>query len=123
MHRTRNAWIISLTAVSLGTAAAAASGAAFPAGKYHSGNMVIDFGADGRFHVVESGKAIVDGTYQTDGGKVTLTDVSGPEACTGDEASGTYGWRVDGTALTLTKANDPCDVRASDLTRHPLEKQ
>jgi hypothetical protein len=123
MHYARSASFTWMVACSLSMAAGSAIAAAFPAGKYGAGGMSIEFGANGRFHVTEGGQSIVEGTYKADGDKLTLTDVSGPQACAGKAASGTYYWRLDHSALTLTKADDPCEDRASDLSGHTMQKQ
>lgn len=123
MNIVRKILTSSLAGASLTIAATCSSAAAFPTGAYEAGGMVLNFGGDGRIHVLQGGKSVVEGTYKIAGDKLTLTDVSGTFACPKDEASGTYIWQIDKSALTLTKVDDPCDDRASDITGHPWQKQ
>jgi hypothetical protein len=122
MIATRKISISSVAGASLTMAATWCVAAAFPTGAYEAGGTVIDFGSDGRVHVLRGGKSVVEGTYKVTGDKLTLTDVSGSFACPKDKASGTYTWHVKESALTLTKVDDPCDDRSSDITGHPWQK-
>jgi hypothetical protein len=122
MITTRKISISSVAGASLTMAATWCVAAAFPTGAYEAGGTVIDFGSDGRVHVLQGGKSVVEGTYKVTGDKLTLTDVSGSFACPKDKASGTYTWHVKESALTLTKVDDPCDDRSSDITGHPWQK-
>ena len=60
----------------------------------------VDFGMDG--------SAEVNGEYKLNGSKVTIKDVSGPQACP-QEAVYTFG--VSSTSLTMTRVSDPCEGR------------
>ena len=122
MITTRKTLISSLAGLSLSMVALWSGAAAFPTGAYEADGTVIDFGSDGRVHISQGGKTMVEGTYKIAGDKLTLTDVSGSFACPKDKASGTYTWQVQTSALTLTKVDDPCDDRSSDLTGHPWQK-
>jgi hypothetical protein len=121
MSTTRKISIRSLAGLSLMVAVTWCDAAAFPTGTYEAGGVVIDFGSDGRFHVSQGGKSVVEGTYKVAGDKVTLADVSGSSACPRDKASGTYIWRIEKSTLTFTKVDDPCDDRSSDMTGHPWQ--
>jgi hypothetical protein len=122
MGTTRKILIHSVAGLSL-TMATLCGAAAFPAGTYEAGGTSIEFGSDGHVHVVQGGKSVVEGTYKGVGDKLTITDESGAFACPKDKASGTYTWHVEKSALTLTKVDDPCDDRSSDLTGHPWQKK
>lgn len=99
-----------------------AAAPAFPAGSYESGGITLKFDGSGNFAALKNGTSVVEGIYKTEGDKLTLTDLSGQIACPKEE-SGTYIWRSDKSALTLTKVEDACDERASDLTAHPWQRQ
>ena len=95
----------------------------FPSGDYNAGEATLSFGSGGKYRVLQGTKAMIEGTYKTEGDKLVLTDVSGPYACPADKKTGTYAWRVEGNALTLTKVEDACDDRSADLTGHPWQKK
>lgn len=122
MNTARKILISSLAGLSLTVAATCYGAAAFPTGAYEAGGIVINFGSDGRVHVLQGDKSVVEGTYKIVGNKLTLTDVSGSFACPKDKASGTYTWQIEESAPTLTKVDDPCDDRSSDITGHPWRK-
>jgi hypothetical protein len=122
MITTRKTSISSVAGVSLTMAATWCVAAAFPTGEYEAGGTVIDFGGDGRVHILQGGQSVVEGTYKVAGDKLILTDVTGSFACLKDKASGTYTWHVKESALTLTKVDDPCEDRSSDMTGHPWQK-
>ena len=67
------------------------------------------------FQLARNNAVVVSGTAKITGNKVTFHDVSGPLACTGAQASGTYAWRLRGTKLTLTRVSDSCAGRRTIL--------
>ena len=117
MHEARTAtrFLIAVFLAANGTCFAAT----FPAGDFENGGVILSFGGDGAYRVTQNDHAMVSGAYRSKGDRLTLTDVSGQFACPSDKAKGTYAWRLDGTALTLTKVDDACEDRSSDLTGHP----
>lgn len=98
--------------------ALAAGTSNFPAAGYEAGGHTLSFDGKGRFQLTNDSdkKVLVDGAYAVKGGEISLTDRSGPYACTGDKAAGTYRWEVVDEGLRLTKVTDPCDDRSGDLT-------
>lgn len=88
----------------------------FPIGNYNAGEVTLSFDSGGKYRVMQGTHAMIEGTYKTEGDKLVLTDVSGPYACPADQKTGTYAWRVESNALTLTKVEDACDDRSVDLT-------
>ena len=64
------------------------------------GTYAVDFGVDGSIEV--------NGTYKMDGNKMTIKDVSGPNACPQEAV---YTVAVTATSLTMTRVNDPCEGR------------
>ena len=64
----------------------------------------VDFGIDGTVEV--------SGNMTTSGNEMTIQDVSGELACTGDNTKGSYTFAVDGTTMVMTKVSDSCPGRA-----------
>ena len=64
------------------------------------GKYTVDFGVDGQIEV--------NGEYQLDGSKMTIKDVSGPQAC---PQTAVYTVAVSGNTLTMTRVSDPCEGR------------
>lgn len=88
----------------------------FPVGSYHAKDMSVVFDAKGKFSVSAGGTTEVSGTYVVQQGRVELTDVTGPWACTkAGQKKGTYIWSWNGTALTFLKVTDSCDERSQTL--------
>jgi hypothetical protein len=88
----------------------------FPAGSYKAQDLSLVFDGKGQFHVNNGGTTEVSGTYSVQQGRVELTDVKGPWACTGSgQQKGTYVWTFNGTALTFIKVADGCDERFKTL--------
>jgi hypothetical protein len=88
----------------------------FPAGNYKAQDLSLVFDGKGQFHVNNGGTTEVSGTYSAQQGRVELTDVKGPWACTGTgQQKGTYVWSFNGTALTFIKVADSCDERSKTL--------
>lgn len=90
--------------------------AGFPTGSYQAKDLVLSFDDKGRFHVNMGDTTEISGTYSVKGARIELTDVKGPWACTKPgQQTGTYNWKLDGTALTLSKVADGCDERSGTL--------
>jgi hypothetical protein len=88
----------------------------FPSGSYKAQDLSLVFDGKGQFHVNNGGTMEVSGTYAVQQGRVELTDVKGPWACTGSgHQKGTYVWMFNGTALTFIKVADSCDERSKTL--------
>ena len=115
-------WVRLVASFSL-VAMGVAFGASFPTGNYNAGEVTLSFDSGGKYRVLQSTKVMIEGTYKTEGDKLVLTDLSGPYACPADQKTGTYAWRVESNALTLTKVDDACDDRSADLTGHPWGKK
>jgi hypothetical protein len=73
------------------------------------------------FNVTKGGRVAVNGTVKIDGNRITFHDFSGPLACRGAQANGTYTWRLQGAALTLKANGDTCTGRRAILT-HPFHR-
>lgn len=102
-----------------------AASPSFPAAAYKSASHTLSFDGKGAFRLTNNsdGKVLVDGGYSVDGTKIAFTDRSGPYACKGDKAKGSYQWKMDGGALIVTKLEDPCDERSGELTAGPWPKK
>ncbi len=88
----------------------------FPLGSYQAKELTLVFDSKGQFQVNIAGKTKVSGTYSVQQGKVEVTDVKGPWACTKPgEQKGTYAWTFNGTALTFLKVADSCEDRYKTL--------
>ena len=88
----------------------------FPAGSYHAQDLSIVFDGKGKFEGTQGGTIEVSGTYIVQQGRVELTDVRGPWACTkSGQTKGTDVWSWNGTALTFIKVTDSCEDRSNTL--------
>src|SRR5262245_14795810 len=75
------------------------------------------FSDDDTFTIASNnGELAVHGTYKVMGDQFEIRDDGGAGACLGDLKVETYTWKLEGKALTFTKAEDPCDGRADTLT-------
>lgn len=68
------------------------------------------------FIITRSGAPALAGTLAIAGNKVTFHDITGPFACRGAQATGTYGWRIVGARLTFTRIKDACVGRRTVLS-------
>lgn len=94
-----------------------------------SGYYAVRLGDDGTYSIAwfgtnldqlragESGMGGVDGTYTTDGNRITITDVEGFAACTeADGVTGVYRFTLDGNQLRFATVDDTCKARAYVLS-------
>lgn len=96
----------------------------FPAGSYHAQDLSIVFDGKGKFEVAQGGTTQVSGTYVVQQGRVELTDVKGPWACTkSGQKKGTYVWSWNGTALSFIKVTDGCEDRSKTLVPVSWQRQ
>jgi hypothetical protein len=99
----------------------------FPIGTYkakEAKDLSLEFDVKGQFHVNNGGTLGVSGTYKVIQGRVQLTDLKGPWACTKPkQQKGTYIWTWNGTALTFLKDSDLCDERSGTLVPATWELQ
>ncbi|MFN7117696.1 MAG: lipocalin family protein [Saprospiraceae bacterium] len=65
------------------------------------GTYSVDFGADG--------SSEIEGKYTIDGNKITIEDISGPNACPNQKA--VYTFALTETSNTMTRVTDPCEGR------------
>lgn len=68
------------------------------------------------FIITRNGSPALVGALTIAGAKVTFHDISGPLACKGRQVNGTYGWKVVGAKLTLTRFSDACVGRRTVLS-------
>jgi hypothetical protein len=96
----------------------------FPIGTYASGEYTIVFADKGQYRVLTGEELVVEGEYTVKGEQITLTDKSGRLACKGEGmATATYGWKVEGETLTLSKVEDKCTGRSAGLTAGPWKRK
>ena len=69
------------------------------------------------FRVTKDGQVTVSGSVKIAGTRITFHDLTGPLACTGAQATGTYAWRITGARLKLSAVKDPCAGRKIILTK------
>ena len=91
---------------------------AFPSGKYHNGDTVAIFNADGTFlGTTTAGNDWVKGTYSVSGNTLTMVDTwesdstiqhSG-KSCV--NVPGRYSWTLSDGVLTAMAIDDACDGR------------
>jgi hypothetical protein len=94
----------------------AAFAADFPTGSYTAKGLHITFEGNGKFSAGEGSETKVSGTYTVSGNQLKLTDASGPWACKAAQQTGTYSWKFEDGALSLSKVSDSCADRVSSLT-------
>jgi hypothetical protein len=68
------------------------------------------------FNLRRNGGVVVAGTVKIAGNKVTLHDLAGTLSCKGTQINGTYGWKITGAKLKLTRFSDTCVGRRSVLS-------
>jgi hypothetical protein len=97
-----------------------AAAADFPKGTFTASRQKdwsITFADKGKFTVSQSGKTVVEGTYQASETELTLTDEKGPLAAKGEGAqTGKYKWKLEGGKLTFTLVEDKSRGRELLLT-------
>ena len=109
--------------------AAVVSGTAFardglPEGVYGAGPYRLEFKAHGKFRVMKSNYALVEGDYKVAGDRIELTDRRGPFACKGaGQATGTYSWKLEEGSLMLSKIEDKCSDRSESFATSPWKRQ
>ena len=99
----------------LASAAPFANAAGLAEGSYMMGDYTMTFADHGRLTLKEKEDVVMNGTWSSKDATVTITDVSGSYACAAPNATGVYGWKADGGAVTFTRKKDACDDRAQAL--------
>jgi hypothetical protein len=97
------------SALLAGTLAVAA--AAFPVATYENEGYTLVFDASGHFHYLKGERMLLEGEYRAKGDEVSLTDVSGVDACGQGQETGRYRWTFDGEFLSFAKIQDSCKER------------
>ena len=89
------------------------------------GYWEIEFTDSGSFIVNKDGSPVAVGRYNSNPGRVIMSDQDGLLACTDAPGIGTgiYRWTLSGNDLLLTTVNDRCVGRNLVLTAHPLTKE
>jgi hypothetical protein len=107
------------------TESQAAQGPDFPAADYDAGGHTLSFDGKENFRLTggKDNTVLVEGVYSVSSDNISLTDQRGPYACTGEQAKGNYRWAVSKGSLKLSKLQDACDARSSDLTAQPWLKK
>jgi hypothetical protein len=99
----------------LASAAPFAQAAGLPSGAYTSHEYTLTFADHGKLTLLEKDKNVLDGTWSSKDGSVTITDVSGSYACAAPNQTGVYAWKSVGDGIAFTKQKDACDDRARAL--------
>ena len=126
LNRTLLRSVVSAAALTICTAPAYSSAFAadLPTGRYEAKDLRLFFDETGLFHVTKGEITEVSGTYTVQGGRIELTDVKGPWACTNPgQQTGTYNWKFDGATLTFSKISDSCDDRSASLVPAAWKRQ
>jgi hypothetical protein len=113
-------------AVCVATAASSrpAAAADFPVGAYTIGEFTITFADAGQYRVSKGEEVVVEGEYKVNGDQLLLTDKGGSMACSAaGQQTGTYRWKYEGDALTLTKVEDACPGRSAAITAAPWKRK
>jgi hypothetical protein len=115
-HGTR----IAAPALALGTTLvlSPAFAADFPTGTFEGKELpiTVSFDNKGHFSVRQGATLGVTGTYSTKANQISVTDATGPWACTiPGQQTGIYGWTFENGTLLLSKLADQCGDRARTL--------
>jgi hypothetical protein len=113
---------VSALGIAFALTCSSAWAADLPAGDYASGGVVLTLAKDGTFHANQGKDTKVSGKYTVSGKQVKFTDLAGEWACK-SSVVGTYEWKLDAGALTLSKVSDTCDDRSGSLTHAPWKPQ
>ncbi len=101
-------------ALTLGLARAPAT--SFPVGAFDSDAYTLTFDRGGGFRYLKGDRLMVQGTYVVHDSLVSLTDVTGSDACVGAGRNpGTYRWTLVGRDLWFRTIHDPCPDRIRGL--------
>jgi hypothetical protein len=87
------------------------------------GNWELILGDEGQFTTMQNGEVVVRGTYAVTADQMTFSDAEGSMACTGEQATGAYGFALESGTLTFTLVDDDCPGRRIVLLTRPLTKQ
>ena len=90
-----------------------------------AGDWEVEFTESGSYIVSKDGFPAVVGRYNSNPGRIVMTDLQGPLSCTDQPgiATATYRWTFSSGELLLTSVNDRCPGRNLVLTAHTLQKQ
>ena len=117
--------VVLLASILGATASQGAQRPNFPAADYDAGGHTLSFDVKETFRLTsdKDNTVLVEGVYSVSSDTISLTDQRGPYACTEEQAKGNYRWAVSGEGLKLTKLQDACDARSSDLTAQAWRKK
>ena len=87
------------------------------------GTWTIAFDNNGGYAVGKDSTVTAIGLWASDGSVISLSDVGGPFACTGDNATGTYNTTTDGSSYAFTTISDSCQGREFLMTVHRFTVQ
>lgn len=113
-------WAMLLVAAVSASAAEGLTGSWSAAVGEHSYDLTFD-DANG-LSVVRDNRAVVVAEYEIDGTEVTITDLGGSQACSGEQATGVYGFSVQDGAVTFERVSDNCEKRASVLDGNTFQR-
>ncbi len=86
------------------------------------GRWDLELGDDNRFTVFRDSEVVVEGRYAVKEDQLEFTDEEGPLACQNGQATGSYGWSLDGKTLTLRLVDDGCEGRKAVLATQSFTK-
>jgi hypothetical protein len=90
-----------------------------------NGVWLLNVAANGGYKIVKeptTSQVLISGISTVSGHSLTFTDMGGPLACKGSQASGTYSFTLSGKKLTLKIVKDKCAGRAYVLAASHLTK-
>jgi hypothetical protein len=82
-----------------------------------NGVWTLQITSSGSYAVDYAGQAAIAGKATVRGATVVFHDTSGPRACHGAQATGSYRWHVSGKTLRLSPLKDACIGRRFVLAR------
>ncbi len=90
-----------------------------------NGAWTVSFVRWGVYMIARSSGVLVRGKAKVTGDRITfgVGGETGPAACRGARARGTYRYAEKGLLLTLTPISDPCPGRRAVLAPRPLRKR
>lgn len=108
--------------MSVDAAAETPADGGFPYGLLELRGYTMEMNRDGKFRIYSDAMTFVEGTFATDGYKITFTDTGGEFACRGEGMNpGSYYWTVHDHGLYLMLIRDDCAARRTAFLEGPLK--
>jgi hypothetical protein len=108
--------------ISINTIAKELHDSSFPYGLLEIRGYPMEMNEDGKFRIYSGSTTFAEGTFEIDGNKITIFDITGTYACRGKRRNpGSYTWAVRNHALHLALIKDNCMARQTAFLEAPLK--